>query len=69
MQEALDKVKQLSGLLPICASCKKIRETKGSWVQIEHYIHEHSEAEFSHGVCPDCMQRLYGDEINKFKNK
>ena len=54
-------MKKLSGLLPICASCKKIRDDKGYWNQIESYIHDHSEAEFSHGICPDCFKRLYPD--------
>ncbi len=57
--EALAKVKQLSGLLPICASCKKIRDDKGYWNQIETYISEHSEALFSHAICPDCGKKLY----------
>jgi len=61
LQEALAKVKALSGLLPICASCKKIRDDKGYWKQIEAYISDHSEAEFSHGICPDCARRLYGE--------
>lgn len=59
LQAALEQVKQLSGLLPICASCKKIRDDNGSWNQIESYIHDHSEAEFSHGLCPDCAKKLY----------
>ena len=61
LQSALDNVKQLSGLLPICASCKKIRDDNGYWNQIESYIRDHSEAEFSHGICPDCAKRLYPD--------
>jgi len=59
LQEALSQVKQLSGLLPICSSCKKIRDDKGYWNQIETYISEHSEALFSHGLCPDCGKKLY----------
>lgn len=59
LQTALTRVKLLSGLLPICAACKKIRDDKGYWNQIESYIHEHSEAEFSHGMCPDCAKSLY----------
>lgn len=59
LQEALEKVKLLSGFLPICSSCKKIRDDKGYWNQIEEYIRNHSEAEFSHGICPDCAKRLY----------
>jgi PAS domain S-box-containing protein len=61
LQGALSKVKMLSGLLPICASCKKIRDDKGYWGQIESYIRDHSEAEFSHGICPECMKKLYPD--------
>ena len=59
LQAALAKVKLLSGLLPICSGCKKIRDTQGYWQQVESYIREHSEAEFSHGLCPDCARRLY----------
>ena len=59
LQKALTQVKQLSGLLPICASCKKIRDDKGYWNQIESYIRDRSEAEFSHGICPECMKKLY----------
>jgi PAS domain S-box-containing protein len=60
LQDALTKIKRLRGLLPICASCKKIRDDKGYWNQLETYIQEHSEAEFSHGFCPECMKKLYG---------
>ena len=63
LQDALDNVKKLSGLLPICASCKKIRDDKGYWQQIEGYIREHSEAQFSHGLCPDCVKKLYPNLI------
>jgi hypothetical protein len=56
LQEALDRVKTLSGFLPICASCKKIRDDKGYWNQIEQYIREHSEAEFTHSYCPENLQ-------------
>jgi PAS domain S-box-containing protein len=59
-EDALAKVKTLSGMLPICASCKKIRDDKGYWQQIEAYISDHSKAEFSHGICPDCAQKIYG---------
>lgn len=59
LEAALTKVKLLSGLLPICASCKKIRDDEGYWEQVEVYIKKHSEAEFSHGICPECMRRLY----------
>jgi PAS domain S-box-containing protein len=53
------KVKILQGLLPICASCKKIRDAKGAWTQLESYIAEQSEADFTHGICPECMVKLY----------
>ena len=65
LREALDQVKVLSGFLPICSSCKKIRDDKGYWNQIEEYIREHSEAEFTHGICPDCKEKLYGHMFNK----
>ncbi len=61
--KALDQVKVLRGLLPICASCKKIRDDKGYWNQIEVYIRDHSEAEFTHGICPDCARKLGYPEI------
>lgn len=59
LKNALDQVKQLSGLLPICASCKKIKDDKGNWHQIESYIRDHSEAEFTHGICQECVKKLY----------
>ena len=65
LQEAIARVKTLSGFLPICASCKKIRDDKGYWNQIEAYISEHSEAEFSHGICPQCAQKLYPHLYNE----
>jgi DNA-binding response OmpR family regulator len=58
LKDALDKVKVLSGLLPICAWCKKIRDDKGYWNQIEMYISKHSEAVFSHGMCPECFEKF-----------
>ena len=72
LQDALDKIRKLRGMLPICASCKKIRDDKGYWNQIEAYISAHSEAEFTHGLCPDCAQKLYpgmGIQQGKDKNK
>jgi len=63
LKAALSKVKLLSGLLPICASCKKIRDGQGHWQHLETYLHEHSEAEFSHGICPDCGRELYGERF------
>lgn len=64
LQEALNKISTLRGLLPICASCKKIRDDKGYWSQIEDYISEHTEADFSHGICPDCAEKLYGEYMD-----
>jgi PAS domain S-box-containing protein len=60
LKESLANVKTLRGLVPICASCKKIRDDKGYWSQVEVYVRDHSEAEFSHGICPECMKKLYG---------
>jgi len=59
LQKRLDEIKQLRGILPICANCKKIRNDKGYWEMIEKYIGEHSDAEFSHGLCPVCAKSLY----------
>lgn len=63
LREALANVKTLRGLLPICASCKKIRDDGGYWSQIETYLHAHSEAEFSHGICPECAKQLYPEQF------
>jgi len=72
VNEALAQLKVLRGLLPICASCKKVRDDTGYWSQIETYIHERSEAEFSHSICPECMERLYpefmGEEVTENEN-
>ena len=59
LQEALARVKTLSGLLPMCASCRKIRDKQGAWHNLESYIRQHTEADFSHGICPECRRRLY----------
>ena len=59
LQKAMGEVKVLRGLIPICASCKKIRNDGGFWQQLEEYIGEHSEAEFSHGICQPCVKKLY----------
>ena len=63
LESALAEVKQLSGLLPICASCKKIRDEEGRWHPIEAYIHSRTAAKFSHGICPECIPRIY-PELN-----
>jgi len=60
LKEALANVKTLRSLIPICASCKKIRDDKGYWSQVEVYVRDRSEAEFTHGICPDCMKNVYG---------
>lgn len=59
LEKALSDVRELSGLLPICASCKKIRDDQGYWSQIETYIRKHTKAEFTHGICPECAKELY----------
>ncbi|NOZ06922.1 MAG: response regulator [Chloroflexi bacterium] len=69
LQEALGMVKKLSGLLPICANCKKIRDEEGNWQVLEKYIEDHSEAEFSHGICPDCGMQLYPQYFKNRKKK
>ncbi|MCX5814477.1 MAG: response regulator transcription factor [Proteobacteria bacterium] len=65
LRDALSQVKILSGLLPICASCKKIRNDEGYWEQMEMYIRDHSEAEFSHSICPECAEKLYPEFYKK----
>jgi ligand-binding sensor domain-containing protein len=69
VEEAVAEVKVLSGLLPICASCKKIRDDEGDWSQLEQYIHEHSEAQFSHGICPDCAEKLYPGVSERIRDR
>ncbi len=67
LRNALSKVKALSGLLPICASCKKIRSDKGYWENIETYISAHADVDFSHGICPECAKKLYPDYYKENK--
>jgi len=62
-EQALADLKILRGFLPICVSCKRIRDDEGSWNQLEAYIRDHSEADFSHGLCPECEKKLYADYI------
>ena len=64
LQDALANVKTLRGLLPICSYCKKIRDDKGYWNRLESYIRDHSGAEFTHGICPECLKKLYPDPID-----
>ena len=59
LQQAMTEIKELRGIIPICAECKKIRDGEGYWHQVEAYIHDHSRAEFSHGICGDCIKKLY----------
>lgn len=64
LEEAMAEITQLKGILPICASCKKIRDDDGFWHQVETYLSSHSEAQFSHGLCPTCMEKLYGEYLD-----
>ncbi|MCD6116458.1 response regulator [bacterium] len=68
LQDALDNVETLQGLLPICSYCHKIRDDKNYWMSVETYISEHSEAKFSHSICPDCMAKYVKPEIEKLDN-
>ncbi len=68
LQKALSEIKQLKKIIPICASCKNVRDDEGFWSQVESYIHKHTGTEFSHGMCPECMEKWYPDFIRK-KNK
>ncbi|HWB58563.1 MAG TPA: hypothetical protein VG733_03685, partial [Chthoniobacteraceae bacterium] len=61
LDTALANVQQLRGLLPICSSCKKIRDQKGAWSEVESYIQRHTDALFTHSICPDCVKTLYPD--------
>jgi len=67
LESATAEIKTLRGMLPICAACKKIRQDDGIWRQIEAYLQEHTEAQFSHGICPDCRERLYPEFIPRKK--
>jgi hypothetical protein len=62
LQRALDEVRTLRGIVPICMCCKKIRDDKGFWSQVEQYVSEHTEAQFSHGLCDDCERKMFQDE-------
>lgn len=65
LEKALSEVKELSGLLPICSFCKRIRDDKGYWNQLESYIRDHSKAEFSHSFCPECAEKVYPEYFKK----
>ncbi|MDO9543301.1 MAG: response regulator [Kiritimatiellia bacterium] len=69
LQDALAQIKTLRGLLPICMYCKKIRDDKQYWQQVESYVITHTEAQFSHGICPDCYKKHIQPELDKIKNK
>jgi len=69
LELALAQVKQLRGLLPICCYCKKIRDDRNYWQQVEGYISEHSEVQFSHGVCPDCYEQVVKPELQKLSDR
>jgi hypothetical protein len=68
LQAALATIRTLSGILPICSSCKRIRDEQGSWNHIEVYISQHSNAEFSHGLCQDCAAKIYPDHYRRKNN-
>jgi len=69
LQEALRNIKTLEGLIPICANCKKIRNDEGFWTHFETYIKEHSDIQFSHGICPECMKKLYPEHSEKIEKR
>ena len=64
LRKTLQEIKTLRGLIPICANCKKIRNDRGYWDEVEVYVENHSEAEFSHSICPDCVSKLYPEIFN-----
>jgi hypothetical protein len=71
LEDALTNVKVLRGLLPICASCKKIRDDQGFWNQVEFYLEKYSDAHFTHGICPECASKFFPDEFrpNRRENR
>jgi len=69
LQAALDEIHELSGLLPICSACKKIRDDKGYWNQIEQYLSKHAKVQFSHSICPDCAAALYPEIYSRISKK
>jgi hypothetical protein len=69
LSRALDEVRTLRGIIPICAHCKQIRDDKGFWNDVEKYVSEHTNAEFSHGICPKCMKELYPEFAKKKREK
>jgi len=69
LQKALDEVKTLRGILPICSSCRKVRDDAGYWQEVEVYIEQHSGLEFSHGLCGECSKRLYPEEYERLMKR
>ncbi len=69
LQSAIAEVKTLSGIIPICANCKKVRDDKGYWEQVESYVTHHTSAQFSHAICPDCVDVLYPKQAERIRNK
>jgi PAS domain S-box-containing protein len=69
LRKALEKIKTLKGLIPVCAWCKKVRDDKGYWEELEHYIREHTDADFTHGICPDCLKEYDPDTYREYKKK
>ena len=69
LRKALEHIKTLQGIIPICSYCKKIRDDQGYWSQVEVYISKHSKADFSHGICPDCLQKHFGDFLKDEDDK
>jgi hypothetical protein len=69
LEDALSRVKTLQGLLPICSYCKKIRDDRNYWQQVEGYISDHSEAQFSHGICPECYARFVQPELDRLADR
>jgi hypothetical protein len=69
LREALNQIKTLHGIVPICAGCKKIRDDRGFWEQVESYVTKHSHAQFSHSMCPECMKRYYPELVTNSKNR
>src|SRR3990172_3866337 len=69
LQEALNNIKALKGLIPICAWCKKVRDDKGYWKKVERYIEEHSDASFTHGICPNCLQKADPETYEEYEEK
>ena len=67
LQAAMDQIKTLKGIIPICSYCKKIRDDKNYWQQVEHYVTHHSDAEFSHGVCPDCYEQHVTPQLKEIR--